>query len=325
MLWVPASIMIKYLYLFFKYDVYVMLIPSSSIHICRAILQDFILIANSSAFGLYKWYCPGELQPFQACMIILTYLYERPITTNSSTDRDLLDEVFNTFRCFSCNVCHGQQYENTCIAKSRKSWRVLEKFRNKVYARAGWPIQNNGFELSSDESLSDSMVMSDFAEDRITEEHSANQTRSVEQSPLFSANDALFLESEAIPTGFLDNDFSLDMPVNPYFRPASRGQRDLVLSMLEDSPIDVTNNYDSTTLPYNTLNTGSMPPSPRAISETSNTGFMARQGNPSTETKSNSGLQLRHGCKSKTPYAVEDEFDFAHWDAMLQNFETPIT
>lgn len=301
-----------------------MLIPSSSIQICKAILQDFILIANSSAFGLYKWYCPGELQPFQACMIILTYLYERPITTNSSTDRDLLDEVFNTFRCFSCNACHGQQYENTCIAKSRKSWRVLEKFKNKVYARAGWPI-HDGSELSSDVSLSDFMVISDFAEDSITEERSTNQTRSVEQSPLSSADDALFLEPEAIPTGFLDKNFSLDMPVNPYFRPASRDQRDVVLSVLEDSPMDVTNNHDSTTLPYNTLNTDSIPLSPKVISETSNTGFMAKQGNPSIETKSNRGLQLRHSCKSKTPYAVEDEFDFAHLDAMLQNFETPIT
>lgn len=302
-----------------------MLILSSSVQTCKIILQDFILIAGSSAFGLYKWYCPGVIQPFQACMVILTYLYERPVTTSSSTERDLLDEVFNIFRGFSYSIHQGQQYENMCITKSRRIWRVLENFRNKVYARAGWPIHKNGFELLSDVSLSDSMVMSDFEEAPIVEERSANQTKSVEHSPPYSANDTLFLEPEAIPTGFPGYDFSLDVPVSPYFRPASRDQRNNVLSMLEDSPVDVTNNYNPTTSPYNTLVSESMPPSDSGIAETSNNGCMAQQDNPNTQVKSNRGLQLHYRRKSEAPFAIEDDFDFEHWDTILQNSETPIT
>lgn len=286
-----------------------MLIPSSSVQTCKTILQDFILFAGSSAFGLYKWYFPGVFQPFQACMIILTYLYERPLTTSCSADHELLDDVFNIFRCFSYNVSQGQQYENTCITKSKKIWRVLENFRNKVYARAGWPIHDDSFKLLGDVSLSGSMVISGFEEDSIAKEFSANPAKSAEQSPLYSTNDALFLEPKAIPTDFPDYDFSIDMPVGSYFRPASRDQRANALSMQEDSPVDVTSNYNLMTLPYNTLNADSMPLSPRRIS---NTGPTAKQSKPNIETKPIRDLQLHHMRKSEAPCAIEDEFDFEH-------------
>lgn len=103
---------------------------------CVQFLRNYLHLAGLPAFALYQWYCPGQLDAWQECMIVFSFLRSNPRTGRSrQLLLHVLSDVFDMFDMLAgreLNSLQGKSFSGEPLCPRAGTWAGMRRLYEQV-------------------------------------------------------------------------------------------------------------------------------------------------------------------------------------------------
>jgi hypothetical protein len=103
---------------------------------CVQSLRNYLHLAGLPAFAPYQWYCPGRLDAWQECMIVLSFLRNNPRTGRlRQLLLHVLSDVFDMFDMLAgreANSLQGKGFSGELLCPRAGTWAGMRRLYEQV-------------------------------------------------------------------------------------------------------------------------------------------------------------------------------------------------